>query len=154
MLCCIHWRYLKIHLYSLMRVLIQLGRGGDNYSFLDIIMGFSASCVFRKLHGNNFTVKCSIIRALTLLPPVPPKVTSPRNKWPERLLISKVKESRYFQNFTVALITVVASRTRCVTYRRVRAPWSPWKAQAFHFRIKGCFGWEMIINIYKGQILG
>ena len=57
------------------------GGGGDTITvFLDIIMRFSASCVFRKLHGNNFTVKCSIIMALTLLPPVPPKVTSPRNK--------------------------------------------------------------------------
>ena len=49
----------------------SMGEGGDNYSFLDIIMGFSASCVFRKLHGNNFTVKCSIIMALTLSPPRP-----------------------------------------------------------------------------------
>ena len=112
---------LHVMLYSL---------GSSNYSFSVSIMGRSAFWVFRKLHGNSFIVKCSI----NACSPPPPKKWRSR----ERLLLSKVQEGRYFRIFTVALITVVTSRTRCVTYRGVPTSWSPWKALAFNFRIKGC----------------
>ena len=108
---------LHVMLYSL---------GSSNYSFSVSIMGRSASWVFRKLHGNSFIVKCSINACV---PPPPP---------PQKSIFSKVQEGRYFRIFTVALITVVTSRTRCVTYRGVPTSWSPWKALEFNFRIKGC----------------
>jgi len=57
----------------------SMGGRGAILVFSDSIMGCFASCVFRKLHGNNFIVKCSIMMALTPLL-LPPKVTSPRKK--------------------------------------------------------------------------